>query len=246
MPSIRKAKEIIGWEPKVDLDTALRKTFEYYLEQIKDRKTADCSFQARDEALDTRTSTFDPRPGHRPEGGRGYLPGHEAGRPGLLDLFKKHGVTASFFVPMGKDHTGRTVKRVFTRPGFLSKASRSGALKTYGLRTLLYGLLLPGPEIAKSHGQLLRQVVGQATRWASTASITFSGTTTSKALGPGKDRADTCRRLPARLQADIGRSRLFVCSAGLDDQSNMPSGSFKNMAFDTVPMSGGNSPSSPA
>ena len=32
VPSIRKAREIIGWEPKVDLDTALRKTIEYYLE----------------------------------------------------------------------------------------------------------------------------------------------------------------------------------------------------------------------
>jgi nucleoside-diphosphate-sugar epimerase len=32
VPSVRKAREIIGWEPKVDLDTALRKTIEYYLE----------------------------------------------------------------------------------------------------------------------------------------------------------------------------------------------------------------------
>jgi nucleoside-diphosphate-sugar epimerase len=32
VPSIRRAREIIGWEPKVDLDTALRRTIEYYLE----------------------------------------------------------------------------------------------------------------------------------------------------------------------------------------------------------------------
>lgn len=32
VPSIRKAKELIGWEPKVNLDTALRKTLEYYLD----------------------------------------------------------------------------------------------------------------------------------------------------------------------------------------------------------------------
>ncbi len=31
VPSIEKARSIIGWEPKVDLDTALRKTLEYYL-----------------------------------------------------------------------------------------------------------------------------------------------------------------------------------------------------------------------
>jgi peptidoglycan/xylan/chitin deacetylase (PgdA/CDA1 family) len=87
--------------------------------------------------------------------------GMRKGVPRLLDLFKKHRVSASLFVPMGRDHTGWTVKRVFTRRGFLSKASRSGALKTYGLKTLLYGLLLPGPEIAKNHATLLKEVIKQ-------------------------------------------------------------------------------------
>jgi UDP-4-amino-4-deoxy-L-arabinose formyltransferase/UDP-glucuronic acid dehydrogenase (UDP-4-keto-hexauronic acid decarboxylating) len=32
VPSIKKAKTIIGWEPKVNLDEALRKTLEYYLD----------------------------------------------------------------------------------------------------------------------------------------------------------------------------------------------------------------------
>ena len=32
VPSIKKAREILGWEPKVDLDTALSRTIEYYLE----------------------------------------------------------------------------------------------------------------------------------------------------------------------------------------------------------------------
>lgn len=32
VPSIKKARTLIGWEPKVDLDTALRKTLEYYLD----------------------------------------------------------------------------------------------------------------------------------------------------------------------------------------------------------------------
>ncbi|HEX2965569.1 MAG TPA: bifunctional UDP-4-keto-pentose/UDP-xylose synthase [Syntrophorhabdaceae bacterium] len=31
VPSIEKARNIVGWEPKTDLDTALRKTLEYYL-----------------------------------------------------------------------------------------------------------------------------------------------------------------------------------------------------------------------
>jgi nucleoside-diphosphate-sugar epimerase len=32
VPSVKKAREILGWEPLVDLDTALRKTAAYYLE----------------------------------------------------------------------------------------------------------------------------------------------------------------------------------------------------------------------
>lgn len=32
VPSIRKAREIIGWEPTTNLDTALQRTFEYYLQ----------------------------------------------------------------------------------------------------------------------------------------------------------------------------------------------------------------------
>ena len=74
--------------------------------------------------------------------------GMKRGVPRLAALFRKHGVQASFFVPMGKDHTGWTVKRVFTKRGFLSKASRVGVISTYGIKTLLYGLLLPGPNIA--------------------------------------------------------------------------------------------------
>jgi len=31
VPSIKKAREILGWEPVVDLDTALRKTIDYYM-----------------------------------------------------------------------------------------------------------------------------------------------------------------------------------------------------------------------
>lgn len=63
-------------------------------------------------------------------------------------LFKKHHIKASFCA-MGKDHTGRTVKRVFTRKGFLKKAGRVGVISTYRIKTLLYGIVLPGPEIAK-------------------------------------------------------------------------------------------------
>lgn len=87
--------------------------------------------------------------------------GTRKGVPVLLSLLRKHGIRASFFVPMGKDHTGWTAKRVFTRKGFLKKAGRVGVLETYGLKTLMYGLLLPGPEIARKATPILKQIVAE-------------------------------------------------------------------------------------
>ncbi len=83
--------------------------------------------------------------------------GMREGVPSLIALFGRTGVSASFFVPMGRDHTGRTVKRVF-RKGFLRKAGRVGVVEAYGIRTLLYGLVLPGPQIARSHRSLLARI----------------------------------------------------------------------------------------
>jgi len=85
--------------------------------------------------------------------------GMRNGVPVLLDIFRRHDVRASFFVPMGKDNTGRTVKRVFTRKGFLKKAGRVGVLSTYGVKTLMYGLVLPGPQIARGNITLIRRIL---------------------------------------------------------------------------------------
>jgi undecaprenyl phosphate-alpha-L-ara4FN deformylase len=85
--------------------------------------------------------------------------GMKSGVPTLLDMLRQFNIKASFFVPMGKDHTGWTVKRVFTRKGFLKKAGRVGVIETYGIRTLMHGLLLPGPEIAKKNRLTLNQIV---------------------------------------------------------------------------------------
>jgi len=85
--------------------------------------------------------------------------GMKQGVPRLLDLLNQFNVKASFFVPMGKDHTGWTAKRVFTRKGFLKKVSRVGVIETYGIKTLMYGLLLPGPEIAKKNKIILQRIL---------------------------------------------------------------------------------------
>lgn len=84
--------------------------------------------------------------------------GMRSGVPVLLGIFRSHGIKASFFVPMGRDNTGRTVKRVF-RKGFLKKTSRVGVVSTYGVKTLMYGLVLPGPRIAQKNAGLIVKII---------------------------------------------------------------------------------------
>jgi len=83
--------------------------------------------------------------------------GTREGVPQLLRLLDKHKVSATFLFSLGPDHTGRALKRVF-RPGFLSKVSRTSVVSHYGIRTLMYGVLLPGPDIGKRCADILRSV----------------------------------------------------------------------------------------
>ncbi len=83
----------------------------------------------------------------------------QKGAPVLLSLFRRYGIKASFFVPMGKDDTGWTVKRIFTRKGFLKTQGRIGFLDTWGAKTLMYGTLLPGPRIARKNADILEAIV---------------------------------------------------------------------------------------
>jgi undecaprenyl phosphate-alpha-L-ara4FN deformylase len=85
------------------------------------------------------------------------LRGTRAGVPRLMALFKKHGVDATFYFSVGPDNTGRAMRRVF-RKGFAQKVARTSVLKHYGLKTLLYGVLLPGPDIGRSAGDVMRRV----------------------------------------------------------------------------------------
>jgi undecaprenyl phosphate-alpha-L-ara4FN deformylase len=84
--------------------------------------------------------------------------GMRDGVPVLLDLFARARARASFFVTMGPDHSGRAIRRVFTRPGFAGKMARTGALRTYGLYTVLSGTLLPARPVGAGFPQLLRLI----------------------------------------------------------------------------------------
>ena len=85
------------------------------------------------------------------------LRGTREGVPTLVELLRKHGVTATFLFSLGPDHTGRAIKRVF-RPGFLGKVRRTSVLRHYGVKTLLYGTLLPGPDIGRRAADVMRGV----------------------------------------------------------------------------------------
>ncbi len=85
------------------------------------------------------------------------LRGTRIGVPRLAALFARLGVDATFYFSVGPDHTGRAMRRVF-RKGFASKVARTSVLKHYGLKTLLYGVLLPGPDIGREAGDAMRAV----------------------------------------------------------------------------------------
>lgn len=83
--------------------------------------------------------------------------GTREGVPRLMEVLKKHGAGATFLFSLGPDHTGRAVTRVFRR-GFMKKVSRTSVLEHYGLKTLLYGTLLPGPDIGATCADIMRSV----------------------------------------------------------------------------------------
>lgn len=85
------------------------------------------------------------------------LRGTREGVPRLMELLQRHEAGATFLFSLGPDHTGRAIKRAF-RPGFMKKVSRTSVLQHYGLKTLLYGTLLPGPDIGKRCGEIMRGV----------------------------------------------------------------------------------------
>ncbi len=77
------------------------------------------------------------------------------GVPRLVDLFEKHGIKATFFFSLGPDTSGKAIKRVFRR-GFIRKVLSASPAASYGLRTMLYGTLLPAPDIGRRRETVAR------------------------------------------------------------------------------------------
>ncbi len=84
------------------------------------------------------------------------LVGTQLGVPALIDALKRHQVSATFLFSLGPDRTGRAIKRVF-RPGFFSKVKRTSVVSHYGIKTLMYGTVLPSPDIGMRCKDILRR-----------------------------------------------------------------------------------------
>src|SRR3954465_14099853 len=81
--------------------------------------------------------------------------GTRHGVPHLVEMLKERQAGATFLFSLGPDHTGRAITRVF-RHGFLGKVRRTSVLSHYGIKTLLYGTLLPGPDIGRECTRIMR------------------------------------------------------------------------------------------
>lgn len=83
--------------------------------------------------------------------------GTRDGVPRLLEDMARAGVRGTFYFSMGPDNSGKALRRIFTRKGFLAKQLRSGAPSAYSLKTMMYGVLLPPPLIAAGLPRILQQ-----------------------------------------------------------------------------------------
>ena len=83
--------------------------------------------------------------------------GTREGVPALLEAFERFGIQATFYFSLGPDNSGKAIRRIFTRKGFLAKMIRTRVPSVYGLRTLLYGTLLPAPMIGARCADVIRR-----------------------------------------------------------------------------------------
>jgi undecaprenyl phosphate-alpha-L-ara4FN deformylase len=85
------------------------------------------------------------------------LRGTREGVPNLARIFDRFKARATFLFSLGPDHTGWAMRRVL-RPGFLQKVSRTSVVEHYGIKQLMYGVLLPGPDIGVKSAAEMRAI----------------------------------------------------------------------------------------
>jgi undecaprenyl phosphate-alpha-L-ara4FN deformylase len=84
--------------------------------------------------------------------------GLRLGVPRLAALLEAEQLTASFYVAMGPDNSGKAILRVFRNRGFIKKMFRTKALAMYGWRTILSGTILPARQIALAFPDIVHRL----------------------------------------------------------------------------------------
>jgi peptidoglycan/xylan/chitin deacetylase (PgdA/CDA1 family) len=157
--------------------------------------------------------------------------GLDEGVPRLLELFRRLGIRASFFVTMGPDNSGRAIRRAL-RPSFLAKMWRTNPFKLYGLRTLLSGTLVPARLVGAGAPAILRQIAAEGhevaphgwdhvswqdrihrlDRVAVRADLDLAARAFTVAVGvaPSASAAPGWRTSPVALAAQDGRGLLYA------------------------------------
>jgi len=87
--------------------------------------------------------------------------GMKDGVPRLLKILRDHNIKSSFFLSIGPDASGRAILQLIRNPRFLKKMVRTNAVGLYGLRTALYGTLIPSPMIALSFPEIVQEILSQ-------------------------------------------------------------------------------------
>jgi peptidoglycan/xylan/chitin deacetylase (PgdA/CDA1 family) len=78
------------------------------------------------------------------------------GVPRLLECLRRHGAHATFFFTLGTEHTGARLLRMGSRA--LRRVGGRTLLSSYGAKTLMYGTLLPAPDIGRRCAGIMRAV----------------------------------------------------------------------------------------
>jgi peptidoglycan/xylan/chitin deacetylase (PgdA/CDA1 family) len=75
----------------------------------------------------------------------------------LVELLQARDLGATFLFTLGPDHTGRALPDAFRR-GALPRLRRVSPFSQYGFKALLYGTLLPAPDIGAECADVMRRV----------------------------------------------------------------------------------------
>ncbi len=87
--------------------------------------------------------------------------GMKKGVPRLLSILAQFGMRATFFLSMGPDASGRAIFQMMKNPLLLKKMLRTNGGRLYGIKTALYGTLLPSPMIGLSFPRLIEQILSE-------------------------------------------------------------------------------------